>query len=101
MHMTFGDPEYAEAFRAYVNYFEDLAGTIGGLYGVEDSLAAGVHTAVAEHPPIRRVQRRSLDTYRFEAVETASVANNALMNDAIEIKSALIPTRRGPLRSRR
>ena len=31
--------------------------------------------------------------------ESASVANNALMNDAIEIKSALIPTRRGPLRS--
>ena len=33
--------------------------------------------------------------------ERASVADYALMYDAIEIRSALIPTRRGPLRSRR
>lgn len=32
MLIRFPDPEYADTFRAYVNYFEDLAGTIGGLY---------------------------------------------------------------------
>gem|GEM_PF-3187650 len=34
MEIRFPDPEFAETFRAYVNYFEDLAGTIGGLYGL-------------------------------------------------------------------
>ena len=71
MLLRFPDPEYAEAFRAYVNYFEDLAGSIGGLYGMAPSLAAGVHDGVADHPPTWRIQRRSLDRERSRAIETA------------------------------
>jgi hypothetical protein len=57
--IRFPDPEYAEAFRAYVNYFEDLAGTIGGLY-LGTSLASGVHDGVFAHPATARIQRRRL-----------------------------------------
>ncbi len=71
MLLRFPDPEYAESFRAYVHYFEDLAGTIGGLYGLGDSLAAGVHYGVASHPPTSRIQRRKLDASRTATVEKA------------------------------
>ena len=65
----FPDPEYAEPFRAYLNYFEDLAGTIGGLYGLTESLAAGVHDSVAAHPPAWRIQRRVPDASRSAKIE--------------------------------
>ncbi|MCP4382682.1 MAG: hypothetical protein GY798_14900 [Hyphomicrobiales bacterium] len=71
MLLRFPDPEYAEAFRAYVNYFEDLAGSIGGLYGMAPSLAAGVHDGVADHPPTWRVQRRPLNRDRAQGLDTA------------------------------
>jgi len=41
--LRFPDCEYAEAFQAYVNYVEDLAGSIGGRRGFEASLVRGVH----------------------------------------------------------
>jgi hypothetical protein len=59
--IRFPDPEFAEAFQAYVNYFEDLAGSIGGLYGMTSSLAEGVHTSVASGRAMARIQRRQLD----------------------------------------
>lgn len=55
--IRFPDPEYAEAFRAYVHYFEDLAGSIGGLY-IGPSLVEGIHNGVLVHPPVQKVQRR-------------------------------------------
>lgn len=55
--IRFPDPEYAETFRAYVNYFEDLAGTIGGLY-IGTSLVEGIHDGVLTHPPVAKIQRR-------------------------------------------
>lgn len=61
MLIRFPDSEYAEPFRAYVNYFEDLAGVVGGLYGVGDSLVAGVHSGIAQHLGAGRVQKRNLD----------------------------------------
>jgi hypothetical protein len=69
--ITFADPEFEAAFRAYVNYFQDLAGSIGGLYGWKESLVAGVHQATAEHPPVRRVQRRHLNPAQNQALEKA------------------------------
>lgn len=63
------DPDYAEPFRAYLNYFEDLAGMIGGLYGLAESLAAGVHDGVAAHPPTGRIQRRVPDASRSAIIE--------------------------------
>lgn len=70
--IRFPDPEYAEAFRAYVNYFEDLAGAIEGRYGfAAPSLAAGVQDAVAAHPPTSRVQRRRLTAPNAKALDAA------------------------------
>ena len=69
--LRFPDPEYAEPFCAYLNYFEDLAGTIGGLYGFEESLAAGVHDGVEGQPPTRRIQRRVPDGPSSAAIEKA------------------------------
>lgn len=69
--IRFPDPEYEAAFRAYVNYFEDLAGSIGGTYGLAPSLAAGVHDAVALHPPVQRVQRRRLAGNELSALDAA------------------------------
>jgi len=71
VQIRFPDPEYAEAFRAYVNYFEDLAGNIGGLYGLAPSLAAGVHDAIESHPPTWRIQRRRLGSDQTKSMEVA------------------------------
>lgn len=65
------DPEFAEAFRAYVNYFEDLAGTTGGLYGFRASLVEGVHDGVADHPATWRIQRRRMNDDRLDVVGRA------------------------------
>lgn len=54
------DPEFAEAFRVYRNYVEDLAGCIGGEFGLASSLVVGVHDAVLAHPAVARVNRRTL-----------------------------------------
>lgn len=69
--LRFPDPEFAEAFRAYVNYFEDLAGIIHGQYGWEESLVDGVYTALAAHPPLMRTQRRSPAPAEAEALGRA------------------------------
>jgi hypothetical protein len=71
MLIRFPDPEYEAAFRAYLNYFEDLAGSIGGRYGFAPSLAIGVHDAIAAHPPVRRVQRRRPSAAETKAMEAA------------------------------
>jgi hypothetical protein len=68
--IRFPDPEFAEAFRAYVNYFEDLAGTIGGLY-MASSLVEGVHNGVLSHPPVTKVQRRHLNGPEVKALDAA------------------------------
>lgn len=70
MLIRFPDPEYAEAFRAYVNYFEDLAGTIGGLY-MANSVVEGVHNGVLTHRPVAKVQRRLLAADGFTAMNAA------------------------------
>lgn len=67
----FADPEYEASFRSYSNYLADLAGVIGGLYGWDESLVAGVHAGVASHPPLGRVQRRTPDERRQSAIEKA------------------------------
>lgn len=65
------DPEYAESFRAYLNYVEDLAGSIGGIYGVASSLVEGVHDGVLLHPPVARMRRKQLDDDRSATVKQA------------------------------
>lgn len=69
--LRFPDPEFAEAFRAYVNYFEDLAGVIHGQFGWEESLVDGVYAALAAHPPLHRIQRRRLTPAETDALERA------------------------------
>ncbi len=59
MQTRFPDPEYAGAFQAYRNYLEDLAGMLGGRYGLTESLVAGVYQSVAAHPPVTRLRRRT------------------------------------------
>ena len=73
MLIRFPDSEYAEPYRAYVNYFEDLAGVVGGLYGVGESLVVGVHSGIAQHLGVGRVrvQRRNLDITQRRLVETS------------------------------
>ena len=61
MPRRFHDPEHAESFRAYRNYFEDLAETIDGLYGSSGSLTAGAHDGVENHLRFKHVQRRVPD----------------------------------------
>ena len=65
------DPEYAEPFRAYLNYFEDLAWTIEELYGLKESLVAGVHDGVEEHLRTKHIQKRSLVSPSLIALEEA------------------------------
>lgn len=62
------DPEFAESFRAYRNYVEDLAGCIGGEFGLADTLVAGVHDAVLAHPPVKRVNRKPLGSQQRQFV---------------------------------
>jgi hypothetical protein len=71
VHLDFADPEFEQSFRAFSNYLEDLAGVIGGTYGWAESLVAGVHDAVQQHPPIRRIERRRLSDKRRESLHGA------------------------------
>lgn len=63
------DPEYESAFAAYRNYFEDLAGTIGGRYGWRESLVDGVHHAVFAHARPLQLRRRNVSSDEREAIE--------------------------------
>lgn len=64
------DPEFAEAFRAYTFYLEDLAGLIGGQYGWSaESLAAGVHEGVLVHSQRGRVRRQALSDAEYTALD--------------------------------
>lgn len=58
--MPYRYDEYPGPFAAYKNYVVDLAGAIGGRYGLASSLADGVYVAVAAQPATRRVARRPL-----------------------------------------
>lgn len=69
--IRFPDPEFAESFQVYRNYMEDLAGCIGGEFGLTDSLVVGVHNAVLAHPALARVNRKPLESDRRELVEKA------------------------------
>jgi hypothetical protein len=53
-------PAFAEPFRAYANYLQDIAGYIERRYGRGPALLGGVHGGVLAHPPLHRVQRRPL-----------------------------------------
>jgi hypothetical protein len=71
LSIRFPDPEFAEAFRAYLNYFEDLAGSIGGEYGTGGTLVEGVHDGVLAHPPVTRIRRKPLSTTERDAIDKA------------------------------
>lgn len=71
VQIHFPDPEYAGAFQAYRNYLEDLAGMLGGRYGMADSLIAGVYQVVAAHPPVTRLQRRTLSEDERQTLDRA------------------------------
>ncbi len=68
---TLPDPEYAEAFSAYRNYFEDLAGWIGGNYGWAGTLTEGVHDAVLLHQAAAKVNRRPIGEGRLSDLDKA------------------------------
>lgn len=53
-----------------MNYFEDLAGTIGGLY-LASSLVEGVYDGVLSHRPVARVQRRRPESDEVSALNRA------------------------------
>ena len=55
------DPEFAETFRAYTNYFGDLATVINRRYGTAGA-ATGICEAVHSLPLVGKIQRRSLST---------------------------------------
>ena len=69
------DPEFGEAFRAYRNYFEDLARYIQDLHGYSDrgwprsSLVDGVHDHVLAHPGVKSLNRRKLSGAEEAALE--------------------------------
>ena len=62
------DPEFAEGFRAYANYFEDLAEEIRRRYGSE-SVVGGVGAATRALPPLTKIQRRSLSSSERDHLE--------------------------------
>ncbi|MFN2556634.1 MAG: hypothetical protein ABR592_07135, partial [Nitriliruptorales bacterium] len=70
-NLNFPDPDYAEIFSAYRNYFENLAGWIGGNYGWAETLTEGVHDAVLLHPGAAKVNRRTLGQDRLAEVDKA------------------------------
>lgn len=53
-------PAFGEPFRAYANYLADVAAYLERSYGRGATLLDGVYTAVLDHPPVHRVQRRPL-----------------------------------------
>ncbi len=53
-------PAYAQAFLAYSNYLNAIAGDLGRRYGHGTALAEGVRDAVLAHPQLHGVQRRPL-----------------------------------------
>lgn len=65
------DPSFAEPFRAYSCYFEDLAGVVGGQVGWGDTLFESVHAAVLGHPGLHSVQRRAPGTADVADIRTA------------------------------
>ena len=44
--IRFPDAEYEKPFRVYSNYLGELAGVIGGRYGLDSALADGVQEAM-------------------------------------------------------
>lgn len=71
MARSVSDAERARSFAGYVNYLEDLAGSIGGAYGLADSVAAGVHEAVLTRPAVARISRCPADADGAAALEEA------------------------------
>lgn len=61
IEIEFADPEFEKSFRVYANYLQDVAGVIGGRYGLEESLVSGVQVAMRAHPALRGVSKRTLD----------------------------------------
>ena len=68
--MLDSDPEFAETFRAYANYFEDMAEAIRRRYGTENPVP-GVSAAVHALPAVTKIQRRSLSVREQYALEVA------------------------------
>ncbi len=56
--IRFPDAEYEKPFRVYSNYLGELAGVIGGRYGLDSALADGVQEAMRQHKPLRRIEKR-------------------------------------------
>jgi hypothetical protein len=71
IELEFADPEFEKGFRVYSNYLADLAGVIGGRYGLEDSLALGVREAMRRHPALNAVRRRSLTRRSAQELDRA------------------------------
>lgn len=57
--IRFPDAEHEKPFRVYSNYLADVAGVVGGRYGLEPTLVEGVQAAMRRHPPLRRVAKRT------------------------------------------
>lgn len=70
MKIRFPDPEYAGPFTAYRNYVEDLAGAVGGRYGLAETLIDGIYTAVGQLPAVKRVQRRRMGNDELQALHS-------------------------------
>jgi hypothetical protein len=65
------DEQFEKPFRVYANYFEELAGIIGGRFGMTESLVVGVQDVMRQHPPLRQVRKRSLDRRSSAELEAA------------------------------
>lgn len=71
IEIEFADPEFEKSFRVYSNYLEDLAGVIGGRYGLEETLILGIQEAMRAHGPLRRVRKHRADTVAAAGLERA------------------------------
>jgi hypothetical protein len=101
VQIRFPDPEHAGPFTAYRNYVEDMAGSIGGRYGLAETLIDGVYSAVERLPRVGQIQRRRLaleeeqalhDTLRRAWARQRSMQREVLNDDFFdEEANALLP----------
>ncbi|CAA9244435.1 MAG: hypothetical protein AVDCRST_MAG20-1897 [uncultured Acidimicrobiales bacterium] len=63
--------DWERSFAGYLLYMEDLAGSIGGSYGLATSVAAGVHDAVLRRLAAASTSRRPPDAGRAAGLEEA------------------------------
>ncbi|MPZ73391.1 MAG: hypothetical protein GEU74_09190 [Nitriliruptorales bacterium] len=98
MPISFVPISAATSFLAYLNYLEDLADVVSGLYGQG---VAGVYQSLQLHPPLRQLARRDLAGQQMQRLHrhldsvwtTLSAIDNAVDPDRFDRQAnAVVPT---------